>query len=89
MDVRPTRWGLRPMRTKWGSCNPEKGIVWLNTELVKKPEAMIDYVVVHELAHLVSPRHDALFTETMDRELRQWRRMRKELNGLPLAAWDA
>lgn len=85
MNVQPARWGLRPMRTKWGSCNPDKGILWLNTELAKKPAATIDYVIVHELAHLVSPRHDTLFTETMERELPGWRQLRKELNALPLS----
>lgn len=49
------------MKTKWGSCNPDKRIVWLNAELAKKPERMIDYVVLHEMAHLVSPRHDSRF----------------------------
>ncbi|WP_371154104.1 M48 family metallopeptidase [Jannaschia sp. 2305UL9-9] len=88
MEVSPKKWGIRPMRTKWGSCNPDKGIIWLNSELVKKPKRMIDYVIVHELAHLISPKHDGLFTAVLDRELPTWRSMRQELNSLPLAAWE-
>ncbi|MCB1310806.1 MAG: M48 family metallopeptidase [Sedimentitalea sp.] len=61
LEQSPDKWGIRPMKTKWGSCNPDKRIVWLNAELAKKPERMIDYVVLHEMAHLVSPRHDSRF----------------------------
>ncbi|WP_323768534.1 SprT family zinc-dependent metalloprotease [Antarctobacter sp.] len=88
MGVEPNKWGIRPMKTKWGSCNPDKGIVWLNSELAKKPERMIDYVIVHELAHLVSPRHDERFTAVLDREMPRWRQTRRELNALPLSAWE-
>jgi len=87
MGVKPTKWGIRPMKTKWGSCNPEKGIVWLNTELAKKPERMIDYVIVHELAHFVSPKHDEKFVRVLDLELPKWRSLRRELNDSQLAAW--
>lgn len=87
MDVRPRKWGIRPMKTKWGSCNPDKGIVWLNSELAKKPERMVDYVIVHELAHLVSPKHDDRFTAVLDLEMPRWKQVRKELNALPLSAW--
>lgn len=87
MGVRPQKWGIRRMKTKWGSCNPDKGIVWLNSELSKKPERMINYVIVHELAHLVSPKHDERFTAVLDREMPRWRQVRQELNALPLSAW--
>ncbi|MCV2894747.1 M48 family metallopeptidase [Lentibacter sp. XHP0401] len=89
MGVQPEKWGIRSMKTKWGSCNPNKGIVWLNAELAKKPEKMIDYVIVHELAHFVSSRHDELFTSVLDREMPSWRQLQRELNALPLAAWEA
>lgn len=87
LERHPEKWGIRPMKTKWGSCNPDKRIVWLNSELAKKPEPMIDYVVLHEMAHLVSPRHDDCFTATLDREMPRWRETRNELNALPLPAW--
>lgn len=88
MGVSPRKWGIRSMRTKWGSCNSGKGIIWLNSELAKKPERMIDYVIVHELAHLVSPKHDVTFTRMLDRELPRWRDIRRELNELPLPPWE-
>lgn len=87
LERNPEKWGIRPMKTKWGSCNPDKGIVWLNSELAKKPERMIDYIVLHEMAHLVSPRHDTKFTGILDREMPRWKEIRNELNALPLPAW--
>lgn len=84
LGVRPAKWGIRSMRTKWGSCNPDRKTVWLNTELSKKPERMIDYVVIHELAHLISSRHDRRFIAVLDREMKNWRQIRTELNALPL-----
>lgn len=87
IDVEPQWWGIRSMKTKWGSCNAAKGIVWLNSSLAKKPIGMIDYVILHELAHLVSPRHDQKFTAVLDREMPRWRTIRQELNALPLDAW--
>ncbi|WP_127902573.1 M48 family metallopeptidase [Solirhodobacter olei] len=87
LERSPKKWGIRPMKTKWGSCNPDRGIVWLNAELAKKPERMIDYVVLHEMAHLVTPRHDRCFTDILDRELPRWREIRNELNTLPVPAW--
>lgn len=87
IGVQPAKWGIRPMKTKWGSCNSTKSIVWLNTELAKKPEHMIEYVMAHELAHLVSPRHDEEFIAVLDRHVPRWRRIRQELNELPLPAW--
>lgn len=88
LDVQPARWGVRPMKTKWGSCNSDKAILWLNLELVKKSERAIDYVVLHELAHLISPRHDERFVAVLDREMPTWRQRQRELNALPLAAWE-
>lgn len=88
LERSPVKWGIRPMKTKWGSCNSNKKIVWLNTELAKKPERMIDYIILHELAHLVSPRHDSRFTNILDRELPRWGEIRNELNALPLPAWS-
>lgn len=88
LGVCPEKWGIRPMKTKWGSCNSDKGIVWLNSELSKKPARTIDYVIVHELAHLISPTHDEVFMAILEKEMPSWRQVRRELNALPLAAWD-
>ncbi len=79
-------WGVRVMRTKWGSCNPDKGLIWLNLDLAKKPLQALDYVILHEMAHLVSPRHDDIFLSALDRNLPAWRQIRADLNALPLSA---
>ncbi|WP_299656600.1 SprT family zinc-dependent metalloprotease [uncultured Jannaschia sp.] len=88
LKVAPTFWGIREMRTKWGSCNPKTGRVWLNLELSKKPVEAINYVVLHELAHLISPRHDERFIATLDAHMPRWRQIRSELNALPLSSWS-
>lgn len=88
LDVKPSNWGIRDMRTKWGSCNAAKGIIWLNAELSAKPVIATDYVVLHELAHLISDRHDDQFVALLDQHMPQWRTIRADLNLFPLAAWD-
>ena len=84
LGVPMPRWGVRQMRTKWGSCNPEKGLIWLNLELSQKPLQSLDYVILHELAHFLSPRHDELFLGVMDKNMQGWRQIRADLNALPL-----
>ncbi len=85
LGVLMPRWGIRLMKTKWGSCNTEKGLVWLNLDLAKKPLAALDYVILHEMAHFVSPRHDDLFLSTLNRHMPGWRQIRTDLNALPLS----
>ena len=82
---------LQRMKTKWGSCNPGKGHIRLNTELVKKPKDLLEYVVVHEMAHLLEPSHNERFVAILDRHWPQWRESRAELNELPLGSgvWRA
>lgn len=87
LGVRPSKWGIRDMRTKWGSCNAAKGIIWLNTELSAKPVIATDYVILHELAHLISDRHDDQFVAILDKHMPQWRTIRNDLNDFPLSAW--
>jgi predicted metal-dependent hydrolase len=81
---------VRQMKTKWGSCNPAAGTIRLNTELAKKPKECLEYVVVHELAHLIERHHNERFFAIMDRHMSQWRLHRQELNAAPLAqdAWS-
>lgn len=76
---------LQRMKTRWGSCNHLRGSIRLNTELVKKPQHLLEYVVVHEMAHLLAPTHDARFIAVLDAHLPRWREMRGELNALPLS----
>ncbi len=78
---------LQRMKTKWGSCNHAAGHIRLNTELVKKPKDLLEYVIVHELAHLREPNHGERFITLLDQHYPTWREARAELNELPLAGW--
>ena len=77
---------LQRMKTKWGSCNHRAGTIRLNTELVKKPKDLLEYVVVHEMLHLMEPTHSERFLRLMSKHYPAWREARAELNELPLAA---
>lgn len=77
---------LQRMKTKWGSCNHAEGNIRLNTELVKKPKDLLEYVVVHEMAHLIEPTHSDRFIAILNEHYPSWREARAELNELPLAA---
>ena len=81
---------LQRMKTKWGSCNHRVRKIRLNTELVKKPKDLLEYVVVHEMLHLVEPTHSERFLMLMSKHYPSWREARAELNELPLgaAAWN-
>ena len=82
---------LQRMKTKWGACNHRAGNIRLNTELVKKPKDLLEYVVVHEMAHLIEPSHGVRFLALLDKHYPAWREARAELNDLPLSseAWPA
>jgi len=85
MGVRVERFFVQRMKTKWGSCNYRARTIRLNTELAKKPPQCLEYLVVHELAHLLEPTHNGRFTEYMDRFMPGWRMNREELKRVPLA----
>jgi predicted metal-dependent hydrolase len=91
LNVQVSAYFLQRMRTKWGSCNPRAGHIRLNTELVKKPRDLVEYVVVHEMLHLIEPSHGERFAGLLDRYYPSWRDARTELNELPLCAesWPA
>lgn len=76
--------GIRRMKTKWGSCASERRHLWFNIELAKKPLDCIEYIVVHEMAHLLERRHNQHFTEIVARYFPGWEVQRKLLNELPL-----
>ena len=86
LNVSVTGYYLQRMKTKWGSCNHAEGNIRLNTELVKKPKDLLEYVVVHEMAHLIEPTHSERFMAILDKHYPSWREARAELNELPLAA---
>jgi predicted metal-dependent hydrolase len=77
---------LQRMKTKWGGCNHRAGHIRLNTELVKKPRHLLEYVIVHEMAHLLEPTHSDRFLAILDKHYPTWREARAELNELPLTA---
>jgi predicted metal-dependent hydrolase len=77
---------LQRMKTKWGSCNHRREYIRLNTELVKKPKDLLEYVIVHEMAHLLAPTHSDRFIQILEEHYPSWREARAELNELPLTA---
>ncbi len=80
--------GIKRMKTKWGTCNIETRRIWLNLELAKKPPACLEYILVHEMVHLLERHHNDRFRSLMDEFLPQWRIHRAELNRAPLAHED-
>lgn len=77
---------LQRMKTKWGSCAHRAGHIRLNTELAKKPKDLLEYVIVHEIIHLIEPTHSDRFVATLAKHYPTWRDARAELNELPLSA---
>lgn len=79
---------IKKMKTLWGSCNIEAKRIWLNLELAKKPTSCLEFVLVHEMVHLIERHHNERFRKLMDRFMPQWRVHRDELNQQPLAHED-
>lgn len=88
LGVRADKIVVRRMKTKWGTCIPGTRTVWINQELAKKNPRCLEYIVVHELMHLLERTHSPRFIELMDRHLPDWRARRDELNGAPLSNED-
>jgi predicted metal-dependent hydrolase len=90
MGVQVAEWGVKEMKTRWGTCNPEARRIWLNLELIKKPANCLEYIIVHEMVHLLERQHGDRFVATMDAFMPQWRQRREELNQAPLghATWE-
>ncbi|MBV4502651.1 M48 family metallopeptidase [Pseudomonas shirazensis] len=86
LKVKVAGYYLQRMKTKWGSCNHQAGNIRLNTELVKKPKDLLEYVIVHEMVHLLEPTHNERFISILGEHFPIWREARAELNELPLAA---
>ncbi|PQA78921.1 M48 family metallopeptidase [Rhodoferax sp. TS-BS-61-7] len=84
LGVQVARVFVQRMKTKWGSCTPESGYIRLNTDLAKKPPECLEYILVHELVHLLEPTHNERFMALMDLYLPHWQHLRKQLNRLPV-----
>jgi predicted metal-dependent hydrolase len=89
MGVKVERFFVRRMKTRWGSCTPRTHRIRLNTELAKKSPELLEYVVVHEMVHLIERQHNHRFVGLMDRHLPNWRYLRKALNNAPPTLWIA
>ncbi|MBK9452671.1 MAG: M48 family metallopeptidase [Bacteroidetes bacterium] len=88
LGVQVADWGIKKMKTKWGSCNAAAGRVWFNLELAKKPVQCLEYIVVHELVHLLERHHNERFVALMEIHVPQWRQYREMLNSTPLGHED-
>jgi predicted metal-dependent hydrolase len=88
MGVKVERFFVQRMKTKWGSCNHRARTIRLNTELAKKPWECLEYIVVHEMTHVLEPTHNACFVALMDQFMPQWQFYRDQLNRLPVSHED-
>jgi hypothetical protein len=90
IDVKVAEWGVKQIKIKWGTCTIKASRIWLNLELAKKPVQCLEYIIVHEMVHLLERHHNDRFTGLMDKFLPQWRLLRAELNHGPLGYenWD-
>lgn len=82
IGVKVNSWGVKLMRTRWGSCNIEDKRIWINLELAKKNPRCLEYIIVHEMVHLLERKHNDRFVAYMDKFLPNWRSARNELNEL-------
>lgn len=88
MGVSVESWGVRQMKTKWGTCNRESSRILLNLELAKKPLPCVEYIVVHELVHLFERKHNDRFLAILNQYMPQWKTHKAELNRLPVRHTD-
>ena len=90
LGVKVERFFIQRMKTKWGSCTPQAGSIRLNSELAKKPRDCLEYIVLHEMVHLLEPTHNARFVALMDQYMPRWQFRRDVLNRLPVRheQWD-
>lgn len=88
IGIQSNEFGIKKMRTKWGTCNIEAKRIWINLELAKKPVECLEYIIVHELVHLLERNHNQRFIAYMDKFMPKWRFYRDELNRLPFSHVD-
>lgn len=90
IGVQVAKWGVKQMKTKWGTCNIEASRIWLNLELIKKPAHCLEYIIVHEMVHLLERHHNERFMMYMNRFMPLWQHYREELNRAPLGheTWE-
>lgn len=81
IGVSVNEWGIKLMKTRWGTCNTQAKRIWINLELAKKNPMCLEYIVVHELVHLLERHHNNRFYAFMDKYLPDWKAIRNNLNG--------
>ncbi|MBS1641227.1 MAG: M48 family metallopeptidase [Bacteroidetes bacterium] len=84
LGVKVAEYGIKKMKTKWGTCNPVAKRIWVNIELAKKPVHCLEYIVVHEMVHLLERKHNDKFTAHLNKHLPNWKAIKRELNELPV-----
>jgi predicted metal-dependent hydrolase len=85
LNIEVDDWQIKQMKTKWGSCNIEKKRIWVNLELAKKPEQCLEYIIVHEMVHLLERHHNKRFLNYLETFLPNWKQLKTELNKLPIS----
>lgn len=85
IGVKVSAWQVKQMKTKWGTCNIEEKRIWINLELAKKPLHCLEYIIVHEMLHLIERHHNERFMSLMDKYIPQWKFYKEELNLLPVS----
>lgn len=88
IGVTVSEWGVKQMKTKWGTCNIEQKRIWVNLELAKKPINCLEYIIVHEMIHLLERHHNEYFLAYLDKYLSKWKVYKAELNDLPLSNFN-
>lgn len=85
IGIKVKDWGVKLMKTKWGSCNNKERRIWLNLELAKKPVHCLEYIIVHEMVHLFERHHNERFLYYLDRFFPNWKKIKNELNRFPVS----
>ncbi len=88
LNVKVNNWQVKQMKTKWGSCNIEQKRILVNLELAKKPERCLEYIIAHEMLHLLERHHNDRYLYYIDTYLPNWRQLKTELNKLPVSHAD-
>jgi len=88
LKVKTSYWGIKQMKTRWGTCNYKRARILINLELAKKPLSCVEYVVVHELIHLIEKKHSERFVSLMTKALPKWKSLKDELNRFILSHED-
>ena len=85
LKVKVIEFGIKQMKTRWGTCNTRAKRIWLNLELAKKPMHCLEYIVVHEMLHLIERKHSDRFKELMTTHMPKWKQYKNELNKFPVS----